>query len=210
MLELARLVASAMGQPAHPVVHLDARKEVLEAEASHAKLRCAMAPWEPAPTLALAPILPPTITLTLTLASHSPHPNQAPWEPTPLAEGLRITAAYVRRHGARGFEPTGYRAIEVHKSMPASWRAWLAQADAVPSQPATAAAASAAGGVPATTTMPLLPSAGPVPGAGAGALLLSFALGVFAALTVLALVWRWRWRWAAQRRTARGAAKKAK
>ena len=116
----------------------------------------------------------------------------------------------MRQHGARGFEPTGYRAIEVHKSMPASWRAWLAQADAVPSQPATAAAASAAGGVPATTTLPLLPSAGPVPGAGAGALLLSFALGVFAALTVLALVWRWRWRWAAQRRTARGAAKKAK
>ena len=114
----------------------------------------------------------------------------------------------MRRHGARGFEPTGYRAIEVHKSMPASWRAWLAQADAASSQPATAAAASAAGGVPATTTLPLLPSAGPVPGA--GALLLSFALGVFAALTMLALVWRWRWRWAAQRRTARGAAKKAK
>ena len=113
----------------------------------------------------------------------------------------------MRRHGARGFEPTGYRAIEVHKSMPASWRAWLAQADAAPSQPATAAAAAAAGGVPATTTLPLLPSAGAVPGA--GALLLSFVLGVFAALTVLALVWRWRWRWAAQRRTARGAAKKS-
>ena len=79
--------------------------------------------------------------------------------------------------------------------MPASWRAWLAQADAAPSQPATAAAAAAAaaaGGVPATTTLPLLPSAGAVPGA--GALLLSFVLGVFAALTVLALVWRWRWR----------------
>lgn len=114
----------------------------------------------------------------------------------------------MRRHGARGFEPTGYRAIEVHKSMPASWRAWLAQADAASSQPATAAAASAAGGVPATTTLPLLPSAGPVPGA--GALLLSFALGVLTALTMLALVWRWRWRWASQRKTARGAVKKAK
>ena len=207
VLELARLVATAMGQPAQPIVHLDARNEVLEAEASHAKLRCAMVPWEPTPTLALAPILPPTITLTLTLASHSPHPNQAPWEPTPLAEGLRITAAYVRQHGARGFEPTGYRAIEVHKSMPASWRAWLAQADAAPPQPA---AASAAGGVPATTTLPLLPSAGAVPGA--GALLLSFAAGVVATLTVLALVWRWRLRGAAgvHQRAARGAAKKAK
>ena len=113
----------------------------------------------------------------------------------------------MRQHGARGFEPTGYRAIEVHKSMPASWRAWLAQADAAPPQPA---AASAAGGVPATTTLPLLPSAGAVPGA--GALMLSFAAGVVATLTVLALVRRWRLRGAAgvHQRAARGAAKKAK
>ena len=54
VLELARLVATAMGQPAQPVVHLDARNEVLEAEASHAKLRCAMAPCVPTPTLARA------------------------------------------------------------------------------------------------------------------------------------------------------------
>jgi hypothetical protein len=103
---------------------------------------------------------------------------------------LRITAAYVRRHGTRGFEPTGYRDVEVHKSMPASWRAWLAQADAVPSQPAAAAAAaaSAVGGVPAKTTLPLLPSVGALPSA--NALLLSFALGLVAART-LALVWRW-------------------
>ena len=119
---------------------------------------------------------------------------------------MRITAAYVRQHGARGFEPTGYRAIEVHKSMPASWRAWLAQADAVPSQPAAAAAAaaSAAGGVPAKTTLPLLPSVGALPSA--GALLLSFVLGLLAART-LALVWRWssrRWHRAAHgERTAK-------
>lgn len=89
--------------------------------------------------------------------------------------------------------------------MPASWRAWLAQADAVPSQPAAAAAAaaaSAAGGVPAKTlrlktTLPLLPSVGALPSA--GALLLLFALGLLAART-LALVWRWssrRWHRAA-------------
>ena len=119
---------------------------------------------------------------------------------------MRITAAYVRQHGARGFEPTGYRAIEVHKSMPASWRAWLAQADAVPSQPAAAAAAasSAAGGLLAKTTLPLLPSVGALPSA--GALLLSFALGLLAART-LALLWRWssrRWHRAAQgERTAK-------
>ena len=68
VLELARLVTTAMGQPAQPIVHLDARNEVLEAEASHAKLRCAMAPWEPTPTLARARALPPTLPLTLTLA----------------------------------------------------------------------------------------------------------------------------------------------
>jgi hypothetical protein len=57
-----------MGQHAQPTVHLDARNEVLEAEASHAKLRCAMAPWEPTPTLARARALLPTLPLTLTLA----------------------------------------------------------------------------------------------------------------------------------------------
>ena len=52
----------------------------------------------------------------------------------------------------------------------------------------TDAAASAAGGVPAKTTLPLLPSVGALPSA--GALLLSFALGLLVART-LALVWRW-------------------
>ena len=126
----------------------------------------------------------------------------APWEPTPLADGLRATAACVRQHGAmhgamHGFEPTGYRAIEVHKGMPASWRAWLAQTDAVhPVAPPTAAAALSAAS-PTATTLPLSRSVGagaPGAGASAGMLLLSFALGALAAFVVVAIAWRWQWR----------------
>ena len=38
-----------MGAPAHPIVHLDARKEVVEAYATHAKLRCFFNPPKPVP-----------------------------------------------------------------------------------------------------------------------------------------------------------------
>jgi len=48
---LAKMTRTAMDKPDHPIVHLDARKEVSEAFASHAKLRCF---FKPAPPTSLA------------------------------------------------------------------------------------------------------------------------------------------------------------
>jgi UDP-glucose 4-epimerase len=42
--ELAQRLSEAMGVPKHQVQHLAARKEVLEAYASHDKMRCAFNP----------------------------------------------------------------------------------------------------------------------------------------------------------------------
>ena len=47
--DLARLTSKAMGKPAHPIVHLEQRKEVAEAYASHDKLRCIFNPKEAVP-----------------------------------------------------------------------------------------------------------------------------------------------------------------
>merc|ERR1712232_1384321 len=46
--DLAKIVVDVMGVPDHKIIHLDARKEVVDAYASHAKLRCFFKP--PAPT----------------------------------------------------------------------------------------------------------------------------------------------------------------
>lgn len=45
---LAQMTKAAMGVEGHPVQHLEARKEVADAFASHSKLRCFFRPWEPA------------------------------------------------------------------------------------------------------------------------------------------------------------------
>jgi len=85
---LAALVARAMGTPDHQIVHLDARKEVVHAHASNAKMRCAFAPAQPV-TLAegLASTVQnfrahgasePTGYLSIEVASHLP-PTWARW-----------------------------------------------------------------------------------------------------------------------------------
>ena len=85
---LAALVARAMGTPDHQIVHLDARKEVVHAHASNAKMRCAFAP---APPVTLAEGLASTVQnfrahgaseptgyLSIEVASHLP-PTWARW-----------------------------------------------------------------------------------------------------------------------------------
>lgn len=47
--DLADIVKEAMGAPEHEVVHLDARREVVDAYASHDKLRCYLKPPAPVP-----------------------------------------------------------------------------------------------------------------------------------------------------------------
>ena len=93
---LATMTKAAMGAREHEVQHLEARKEVAEAYASHDKLRCYFHPWAP----------------------------------TSLKDGLAVTAAYVQKHYERGgFEPTGYRDIEVGRNMPPSWKRWMDATD---------------------------------------------------------------------------------